>query len=365
MKVDKAVCTTETMTDTENAISYENLLSTLVQKKILAIKRECEAKAVAKQKRKEKNCLGSLIFSNRNDRSRRPDDGQLDEVVTDPSISQEATVPESMANLRKSDNNQDVIASKHLDNNQGHGRAIDTTVLINCAQVNEICVADNGTLDKIESTKCQIDVLNERGPGGNDNNSTQINVHLRSDSNTQTVNGKAAVRSADDSCCDQTGIIIINDAQSTQSKSDNSVIELDIESTGTTTNSKSASIVSQIEVSDEINPKYKLRTRKNSSDTISVPSSMKHTTISAPNDALALNDLEQRHQIHLLEAKSISAQCSPVLTQRQTFNGTYTLLDVSLFCGNHRHIFFKYFPPPPSSLSRSVTHILKFLFQQI
>lgn len=323
MKVDKAVCTTDTMTDAQSAISYENLLSTLVQKKILAIKRECEAKNLAKQKRKEKNCLGSLIFSSRHDRSSRQPDEEA--VATNASIIQQTTVmrPAVMESKSKNGDNQDLNVLNVLADNQKQGNAIDTTVLLNCAQA----TADNKTLTKIESTKCQIDVLNEHGPGdGNDNNLRQTNDHLNGNSNTPNVNGKHGIRMFNN-CYDSqniSGTHITDDAHSTQSKkSDKSVIELDIESSSTITNSKSASIVSQIEVSDEINPKYKLRIRKNSSDTISVPSSMKHTTLSAPAETMALHDQEQSHQIHLLKAKSISAQCSPVLAQRQTFTGTY------------------------------------------
>lgn len=330
MKVDKAVCTTETMTEAQSAISYETLLSTLVQKKIqqkiLAIKRECEAKNLAKQKRKEKTCLGSLIFSNRNNRSsRRPSE---EVVTTNPSISQQTTVTRPMETKIKNDDNQDVTDSSELAENRRHANAIDATVLLNCAQVAEICVArDSKMLAKMESTKCHIDVLNERGAGGNDNNLKQTNDHLNSDSNTSNV--KCGIRMVN-SCCGSQNVsknFITDDAQSTQSKkSDNSVIALDIESSSTTTNSKSTSIVSQIEVSDETNAKLNLRTRKNSSDTISVPSSMKHTTLSAPAETMALHDQEQSHQIHLLEAKSISAQCSPVLAQRQNFTGMYAQL---------------------------------------
>ncbi|XP_031619449.1 uncharacterized protein LOC116338380 [Contarinia nasturtii] len=294
MKVDKAVCTTDTMTDVEKAISYENLLSSLVQKKILAIKRECEAKKVAKRRRKQQNCLGSLIFGSRHNRSNRCDDSSSKEAAIDidpPSISQQESkiVIDSKKIMKKINDNQEPVNS------------------ITNIHVNEI------PLMKTENilTECHIDVLNERGSCNNDNNTTQRHDPLHCDFHCHAKYSRRCMDSGDD-----------QNAHSTHSKiSDNSVIEVDIESTSVAaTNSKCPSIVSQIEGNDEMNAMQKLRSRKNSCDSISVPSSLKHTTLSEPADEMALLDHKQRYQIHLLEAKSISAQCSPILAQRQTFN---------------------------------------------
>lgn len=376
MKVDKAVCTTDTMTDAGSAISYENLLSTLVQKKILAIKRECEAKQVEKQKRKQQNCLGSFIFGNRNDRPNKCDDGdgdgdgdrepakvvvasneQVPSSYRPPSISQQATDTDSKGDMRKGDdNNQATVAHNVLRYNQMDTEQIDSIVLVNCAQVNDQMHVENEAMAQIKSSpssKCQIDVRNERcdGSSENDNNSTtQTSNRFDGDSEQQSVNGKNRIRNTEHFTGDTQNIIgnpLMGMEHVVKSKNDNDCIELDIESTSTTTNTKSPSIVSQIEVSDEINPKQqqqqqqRSRARKNSSDTISMPSSLKQTVFSAPANAaaMAVHDQEQRHQIRLLEAKSISAQCSPIFAQRQTFNGR----------------FFKFFnpclpPPPPNPI---------------
>lgn len=347
MKVDKAVCTTDTMTDAESAISYEKLLSTLVQKKILAIKRECEAKKVEKQKR---NCLGSLIFGNRHDRSNNvgndndDDDADVDgndgndgndddknndnnrttTKVVDIELSQKRTDTLSIDDMRKCDDNQTSVAQNVSPYNQIE--QIDSIVFVNCAQVKNMR-DENEVIAKFESSKCQIDVLNERCCSSeNDNNATQTHDHSDGNNDKQSVNGKKQSQQNPEHHNGNTQNIIeiplVDSERGTQI--DNSVIDLDMESTSTTTNTKSPSIVSQIEVSDEINSKQqKSRTRKNSSDTISVPSSLKHTVLSAPADAMmTFHDHEQRHQQRLLEAKSISAQCSPIFAQRQTFTGT-------------------------------------------
>lgn len=404
MKVDKAVCTTDTMTDAESAISYENLLSTLVQNKILAIKRECEAKKVAKQRRKQQNCLGSLIFGNRHhDRMNKCDgdhdgvdvdgdgDGCVNETTTtktaagatatvttatddaDPSISLQVTKTDSKEKMRKSDedNRSNQIAPSDLLDNQERG---ESSLVINCGKGT---MKDKGTLAEIESTKCHIDMLNERctgggnGGGNNDNNIT----HDHSEFQTKNVNVTNRSRYKNENSQNVTGTSIM-DTNDAHSKSDNSIIELDVQSTNTTTNSKSPSIVSQIEVSDEINPKQqkqqqqqkhlqKMRARKNSTDTISVPSSMKHTTLSAAAvDAIALHDQEQRHQKRLLEAKSISAQCSPILTQRQTFNGTsfFECVLPFLFVFFLSFFHFVHWQSSPFPVFFAF-YILKFLFQ--
>lgn len=308
MKVDKAVCTTDTMTDAESAISYENLLSTLVQKKILAIKRECEAKKVAKHQRKQKNCLGSLIFGNRrNDRTSACDDAnEATATKADADQSINVQVIDSKDNIGKNDDDNqcnEIAVSVSLEN-QERGES-----MFPINRSGKGILVERETLTDKELAKCHIDVLNERCRGSgsicgdNDNNST----HDQTDFYTSNINVKNRAR------------------YKIETSGNNSIIELDADSTSTAaTNSKSPSIVSQIEVSDEINVKQqkKLRTQKNSSDTISVPSSIKkHTVLSAPT-ANPMHDREQRHQKRLLEAKSISAQCSPVLTQRQTFNGT-------------------------------------------
>lgn len=274
------------MGDGANAISYENLLSTLYQKKMLAIKRECEAKKVEKQRRQQQNCLGSLIFGNRPDQSRERDDGlDPDERTSYPSIKQQATVTDADGEQR--------------------AEPIDSQV-IRGAQPSEM--AESAT--DIET--------GERKSTEIDNNAVELQADVMD----------RPRHTADDQIFTATP----TDAHSTQSRNDNKAIasELDVESSSTTTNSKSASIVSQIEMSDEIQPKRKHTARKYSSDTISMASSMKHTALSAPADVL--HDQEQRLHIRLLEAKSISAQCSPIFAQRQMFNGTFFCLSLLAFC---------------------------------
>ncbi|EDS31181.1 conserved hypothetical protein [Culex quinquefasciatus] len=61
MKVDKAVCTTDTYEDLNRAIRFEAVFSTLVENKILAIKRECELK----KRNKKSRALRRILFGRR------------------------------------------------------------------------------------------------------------------------------------------------------------------------------------------------------------------------------------------------------------------------------------------------------------
>lgn len=290
MKADKAVCTTVSMTDAESAISYENLLSTLVQKKILAIKHECETKKMEKQRRKQQNCLNSLIFGKRHVRSNKqngeePADEEMHSAKA--SISQQVIVvdskEDSIERIPKDDDDKRSAAAP-----MPLVKSVSDDVPIKCAQ--EIVVsAEKDTVAESESTECQMVALNEHRYSEEDNNSTQMLDEFRSVFVKHDTKDVARVDNKN-----QQNVIRIASIENANTQ--------DQDSTNTATASKSPSIVSQIEVSDEISPKQTFGERKDSSDTISVPSS-----------------------IRLLEAKSISAQCSPIFTQRQTFNGRFLL----------------------------------------
>ncbi|XP_017466948.1 PREDICTED: uncharacterized protein LOC108359545 [Rhagoletis zephyria] len=59
--VDKAVSTNDTLEDLQRALTYEVIFTTLLQKKIMAIKRECEERKRAK--RMKRKSIGRIFFS--------------------------------------------------------------------------------------------------------------------------------------------------------------------------------------------------------------------------------------------------------------------------------------------------------------
>lgn len=62
MKVDKAVCTSDVLEDLSRAIKFEAVFTTLVENKIVAIKRECEEKAKLKKAKKRRFPFGRRFF---------------------------------------------------------------------------------------------------------------------------------------------------------------------------------------------------------------------------------------------------------------------------------------------------------------
>lgn len=476
MKVDKAVCT-DTMTDAENAISYENLLSTLLQRKILAIKRDCEAKKVEKQRRKQQTCLGSLIFGKHHERS----DGVGNVLTTITTnefeaaataaaqdgcgdgnsgggvvVCKESSTTDVTVNVEIDDDNDDVCAGVGVGYS-GKSIAADTDALcssntsisqqatVTDANISNLKEDEDDDEDKqaslsssvygdqipVDAISMNFSHLNEIDAGWmdgmapktanemeNGDNKTMTTIQTV-DTATHTDFNTEIVSIASSSCSSSSSTQMVeshelrkNPMESmplpTSMKCDSdgggttATIKRDIESLSPTnaiiksspktttmtthtmatgTSSKSSNIIRQIEVSDECNPKHSMRTSKNTSgsDTFGLATGIiKQTTSSAQSsiataaDAspLSLHDHEQqqrqhRQQIsHLLEAKSISAQCSPIFTQRMpTITGefimfrfvqaraharlaicrAYTLFDAHLCTHTHKTILIKLF----------------------
>ena len=116
MKVDKAVCTNDMsfVEDLNRAIRFEAVFSTLVENKILAIKRECELKRKSKKSRSLRRMLFGRKCAGSGNSSRKSkgtdDDGKLeevpvasDEVVVEieevPSLVEEIVIPIDNLNM--------------------------------------------------------------------------------------------------------------------------------------------------------------------------------------------------------------------------------------------------------------------------
>lgn len=241
MKVDKAVSTTNdnAINDLHNGMRYESILNTLVEKKILAIKRDCERTEQKLEQQRKQNCLGGLLFGKR---WRQHKQSQ-----------QQSRVPSECT------------------------RMVDTIV------INERAAVDAATAN--DDAKDAIVLVNRNNVIENDNHHHPHGW-----------------------CASDGAITKLND----QSAKPEDCVSI-------------ASMASQsaVQIDDVGESKPHLRSaRKISSDTvISIPSSSKHTTFSAPVPIVScITDQEQRRRLRVLEAKSISAQCSPIFP-RQTFAG--------------------------------------------
>lgn len=241
MKVDKAVSTTNdnAINDLHNGIRYESILNTLVEKKILAIKRDCEQTEQKLEQQRKQNCLGGLLFGK-----------------------------------RRRQHEQQPLQQQRLTSECP--RMLDTIV------INERAAVDAANDD----AKNAIVLVNRNKLIENDNHQHQHE------------------------CCASDGANTKPNEQSAVSEDCGSIASI-------------ASHCSAVQIDDVCESKPHLRpARKISSDTvISMPNSSKHTTFSAPVPiGGCITDQEQRHRLRVLEAKSISAQCSPIFP-RQTFAG--------------------------------------------
>lgn len=307
MMIDKAVFT-DTMTDSGSAINYENLLSTLVQKKILAIKRECDGKKKKIQKRKQQNSFGSRIFGNfhgRNGkcneaRQQRLNDNEDENGVTEtevPYLNPTASLEKSKQTIPENVDRSTMDSSTTLNENQYQCEQIDSNILLDCGKEIQRSVSD-ATVSATQSNECNT--------GQRDNNSTQTMTDdiFKNELQTDQHNSNSSV-------------MRLNLTETVQCNT----IETDIDASKTSKHSNSTSIISQIDVSDEINTRQTCRTKDKRSDSISVPGFIKRTSYATPGDLHTGHDPEHRREIRVFEAKSISAQCSPIFSQRQSFHG--------------------------------------------
>lgn len=245
MKVDKAVSTANDIVgnDSHSGMRYETILNTLVEQKVLAIKRDCEQTEQKLKQQRKHNCLGGLSFGKRR---RKHEQQQQRETTT--------------------------------DNNIQCSRTSDRILINEC-----VVVADATSND---DAKNAIVLVNQNKSIENDNHQQRPVVDVVPNAIPNEQN------SVSEDCGSMSTI-----ASQSAAQNDNVV--------------KSTSQLA----SDVLRP-----ARKISTDTIiSIPSTSKHTTFSAPAPiANCTIDQEQRRRLRVLEAKSISAQCSPIFP-RQTF----------------------------------------------
>lgn len=337
MKADKG---TDMIAEAENPIRYEILLSALVQKKISAIKRDCETKRLKKQKRREKNCLSSLIFGKRADGRQRnkTDDSHCiineTNTATNPTAGLQSDYLAIMATNRKDiDDGNDAVCVSMAANIAANERRIeqDVTVVgktIGCIVLSErqkddkeFSDTDNQhqqsrALNKSPMPTTYIDddddddedVDGDGGGGGNDGGSSNAD-------NTVVIENayyqhRLSTNSLANSC----------DGRCVKSNSDNKITktpgDCDAELTGIlrTRNSKSSIVISKMDAVE-----IRLEPHADGSDTHSIISA-RHTTHSAPTEPNMPFD-----SAVIYSAKSISAQCSPLFTQRQNAQNHQTL----------------------------------------
>lgn len=249
MKVDKAVSTSNdnAIIDLHNngTLRYESILSTLVEKKILAIKRDCEQSEQKLKQQRKHNCLGGLLFGKRRRQRELENEEQQQQQQCEPKTTIDNNITKSMCPRL----------------------AADTIVVNECVAVGDALAHDDA--------KSAVVLVNR-------------NKLIENDNNHHHQGGGAT-----------------NEAPHTK--------PLNEENCGSNSTIASHTAV-QIDYVGKSMPQLPgdgLRpARKISSDT-------QH---SAPTGGASTIDQEHRRRLRVLEAKSISAQCSPIFP-RQTFAG--------------------------------------------
>lgn len=301
MKVDKAVCTNDTINDLQNTIRYETILSTLVEKKILAIKRECEENEKKLKRQRKQKCFSTLIFGKRDCTKGDDNERQNKAIATTSTNEVDDKLNTHNSSLWSHENviNENVAGDSDREKTEmASGGAADDKSNNATSVLNKEKIIGNHIVGIVESHsvghQCDLRVMDERIHSDNLSSSRQHNNVAQMDCETEKDN---------------------TNEMSNHSKSITVHTDYD---TGNATNAKSPSLTSHGDNSDDGISSKQLpnANRKYSADTISFPSSSKHTTFSAPIEIPY--DPECRHRLRVLEAKSISAQCSPIFT-RQIF----------------------------------------------
>lgn len=331
MKVDKAVCTSnDTLDDLQRAIRYETVFSTLVEKKILAIKRECEAQDEKKRAQREQACFAGRFFRKRRlgskDQSSGSGIGSAEEAPGNGNAKHATTETTAVDGVGGKS-----CTVKYTSNGETEsgGGAATATVIITQNSNDAVAVAAT-----TETTNNDDECQPAAAPATCDENDAVQDVN---DDSAKQCNGSGGSSSSSvitQRALTKSGRSIEHDAKPSPTTIDNANNKSETDklkcvppqptkdTLNPTTNVMSmvpqvkvvtgspVSNSSRLEVSNVSDDATK---RKVSSDTtISFPSSCKQTTFSAP-EVLTVNPADhERHRLRVLEAKSISAQNSPI-----------------------------------------------------
>lgn len=356
MQVDKAVCTTDPMANIESSRRYETLLSTLVQNKILAIKRDCELKQRKKEQRKRnQNFVTALLFGKHRNQIDKNDNNSGTGAVDDAINANINTTDKSRASLQPNAIEVDkyYLNANNVDADMSQTQSSDFKYPKNNDILCITTIANTMDNQSVISATCASPKLARENNDSSFNEQQQQQQHKRREQqHDQNVIAPLTTVGIQNDV--QNIIEIDNKIASTESLNDakpipddktTAIISVEMNADSCTTittasrstNSKSSSMVSQIDGCNEsIHLKSNLKMKRNrtdfldtcNSDTIiSAPNLLKHkTALNASTTIETAYDYEQWHRLRILDAKSISAQCSPIFAERQIYNSDSTTI---------------------------------------
>lgn len=353
MKVDKAVCTTnDTLDDLQRAIRYETVFSTLVEKKILAIKRDAEARREQRKqtcfagrffrkKRLQNRDQSSTLSSAKSSLDGRTSDGRKECGDVDGSGGGGGCGgDEDAVEMHTLNRNGKSYAAQCNGNRDGESSSDAATTTVVLAQSQTVAV-------NVDLHVCNDSIANEAAAINEDT--------MKNDAAAEQCNSSGstcAEAASQQTICFSSAQCATDDSQKMNTNADN-VSGKEIGSKAESQPIKSALVVGGVDSANTNRANRQRRSgnhvkmidgspastssrlevsisddggrRKPSSDTtISYPSSCKHTTFSAP-EALAVTGADnERHRLRVLEAKSISAQCSPIFPRHAAVDSVAT-----------------------------------------
>lgn len=336
MKVDKAVCTNDTFEDLNRAIRYDAVFSTLVENKILAIKRECEEHERTKESKRTLGGIisGKHIFCIKRNSPKESGDFVLkrcdnikmtchpmplaessnptEQMSPSSPFQQPLSSPASVQphptilSVATSASNETAIASnvkrKPLDSGGGKQQKLQQQQ----RQLRQ--KTDGNELEMMNADNKKNEILDERGPCG----SKQKPV-VNTERQQQTYDAEFSVErfETDSISSDKSkkitfqGDCYVEGTLAKKTDGQRGVTRRQRKPSEDTNSSVTSSFI-EIYVSNESLRKSPI----DSTETISYPSSSRPHTANVQEAAIILD--QERRRLRVLEAKSISAQCSPI-----------------------------------------------------
>ncbi|XP_055534558.1 uncharacterized protein LOC129724004 isoform X2 [Wyeomyia smithii] len=320
MKVDKAVCT-ETYEDLSRALRFEAVFSTLVENKILAIKRECE-----QRKRNKKSKVIRRILFGRKACKKTGKNGSNEKTGSTKPIEEEAVAP-----VESAENKTEAIGGVHPENSIISDGVDEVIVeigdLSSLVDADEHLLAQSGVDDTVASFRSQSGpAINRFEVSGLANDGmTAVNVDQVDNESAGAVGGctlvddRSSLKSGTvaQSVDDDRKSILSNDGRFRERCSTLEPVSVSIEiephsdplSTQYDLEDSGTNVSIELDVSDISDMK-----RSIASDPVPIIKNISKYCQGAPKQSSLLGV----HRLRVLEAKSISAQNSPILPRQKS-----------------------------------------------
>lgn len=335
MKVDKAVCTKDTQKDLTKTIQYETVFTTLIENKISAIKRECEDKNKKTKRQKQSKTFGKIFFGRRIFGSNRKtveddvndnndDRTNMKGYLTTSSTSTTNKASEVVIDIEKDeiksatkiiDNQIDTIGEDTISKITTIMPTSTATTFITTAAI----TTGSGYENILQEGKIKTEIESDDETSITIRKFSKSKNSIKDDSNGSNDNGSLDEKGIKDLVVE---VITHREGQPyyddngdgcdviRSSKNDNKNETIEVRKLDE--HNIETSSLGSIRIDESTNADDSLTSIKDSIESLSFPSS--YCTISA--GAATVSNEHECSRLRVLEAKSISAQCSPILPRQ-------------------------------------------------